>query len=197
MSEKLCLQSNNFNENVTSAFVRLRDGKEFADVTLACEDGQQMEAHKIILASLSPVLGKILQKNKHPHPLIYFKGFHSQDLASILDFLYVGEANVYQENLDSFLAVAEELKVKGLAGQSSGDLSEKEEKPATPKIVEQNRESFMRNTTCRDNVSNDKVPDTKAEEKIWLLFQKPKKMSASCLIAGPDTSYILPPSLSD
>ena len=51
MSEKLCLQWNSFNENVNPAFGRLRSDKEFTDVTLACEDGQQMEAHKVILAS--------------------------------------------------------------------------------------------------------------------------------------------------
>ena len=56
MSEKLCLQWNDFKENVNSAFVRLRDDKEFTDVTLACEDGQQLEAHKAILASSSPFL---------------------------------------------------------------------------------------------------------------------------------------------
>ena len=32
------------------AFGNLREDKNFADVTLACEDGQQVEAHKIILA---------------------------------------------------------------------------------------------------------------------------------------------------
>ena len=50
MAEKLCLQWNDFKGNVNSAFGRLRDDKEFTDVTLACEDGQQMEAHKVILA---------------------------------------------------------------------------------------------------------------------------------------------------
>ena len=53
MSEKLCLQWNDFKENVNSAFGRLRDDKEFTDVTLACDDGQ-MEAHKVILAASSP-----------------------------------------------------------------------------------------------------------------------------------------------
>ena len=38
MSEKLCLQWNDFKENVNSAFGRLRDDKEFTDVTLAYED---------------------------------------------------------------------------------------------------------------------------------------------------------------
>ena len=33
-----------------------------------------------------------------------------------MDFLYCGEAKVLQENLDVFLALAEELKLKGLSG---------------------------------------------------------------------------------
>ena len=44
--EKLCLQWNDFKKNVTSAFGDLRQDKEFTDVTLASEDGQQVEAHK-------------------------------------------------------------------------------------------------------------------------------------------------------
>ena len=44
-TEKLCLQWNDFKENVSSAFGKLKDDQEFADVTLACEDGQQVEAH--------------------------------------------------------------------------------------------------------------------------------------------------------
>ena len=51
MSEKLCLQWNDFKENVIFAFGSLREDNNFADVTLACEDGQQVEAHKVILAT--------------------------------------------------------------------------------------------------------------------------------------------------
>ena len=40
------------------------------------------------------------------------------DLVAIVDFLYVGEANVFQENLDSFLSVAGELRLKGLSGEA-------------------------------------------------------------------------------
>ena len=68
MSEKLCLQWNDFKENVNSAFGSLRNDKEFTDVTLACEDGQQLEAHKVILAFSSPFFEKILQKKKHSNP---------------------------------------------------------------------------------------------------------------------------------
>ena len=74
MTEKLCLKWNDFQETVNTAFGSLRDDTEFADVTLACEDGQQIEAHKVILAASSPFFLNILKKNKHPHPLIYMKG---------------------------------------------------------------------------------------------------------------------------
>ena len=111
MSEKLCLQWNDFKENANCAFGSLQNDKDFTDVTLVCEDGQQMEAHKVILASSSPFFQKILQKSKHSHPLIYLRGFQSKDFVCILDFLYFGEANVYQEDLDSFLAIAEEIQL--------------------------------------------------------------------------------------
>ena len=112
MAEKLCLQWNDFQENVKSAFGHLRGTNDFADVTLACEDGRQVKAHKVILASLSPFFQRILKRNEHSHPLIYMKGMKTDDLTAIVDFLYF----VYQENLENFLAIAEELQLKGLEG---------------------------------------------------------------------------------
>ena len=115
-SEKLCLQWNDFKENVTSSFGELREDKDLTDVTLVCEDGKQVEAHKVVLAASSPFFMNILKRNKHPNPLIYMRGLKSENLLAIVDFLYFGEANVFQENLDSFLALAEELRLKGLTG---------------------------------------------------------------------------------
>ena len=117
MSEKLCLKWNDFQENINSAFGDVRGSGDFSDVTLACEDGQQVEAHKVILAASSPFFQNLLKRNKQAFPIIYMKGMKSEDLISIVDFLYFGEANVYQDNLDSFLAIAEDLKLKGLVGQ--------------------------------------------------------------------------------
>ena len=47
-SEKLCLQWNNFKENVASAFGKLRNKSKFYDITFVCEDGEKIEAHKVI-----------------------------------------------------------------------------------------------------------------------------------------------------
>ena len=103
MAEKLCLQWNDFKENTVSALGRLREDNDFADVTLACEDGQQMEAHKVILSASSPFFQSLLKRNKHPHPLIYMRGVNSEELVAIVDFLYRGEANVIKKVWIGFL----------------------------------------------------------------------------------------------
>ena len=135
--EKLRLQWNDFKENVSSAFGDLRQDKELTDVTLVCEDGRQLEVHKVVLAISSPVLENILRKHKHAMPLMYFRGVKSEDLAAVVDFLYCGEANVFQENLDSFLALAEEFQLKGLLPMRKGREREvvKEEAFETPKTI--------------------------------------------------------------
>ena len=48
------------------------------------------------------------------------RGLKFEDLLAIVDFLYYGEANIYQENLDTFLNIAEELNLKGLSGGKGG-----------------------------------------------------------------------------
>ena len=63
--QKFCLKWNDFQENVNSVFAGLRKDIDFADVTLACQDGRQIEAHKIILAASSPFFQNLLKRNKH------------------------------------------------------------------------------------------------------------------------------------
>ena len=164
MSEKLCLQWNDFQENVKVAFANLREDKYFTDVTLACEDGQQLEAHKVILAASSPFFQKLLQRNKHPHSLIYMRGLKSEDLLAIVDFLYCGEANVYQENLDSFLAIAEELQLKGLMGKTdvgNAISDEKLESPMTKPTTEpsMNNDAKTQRTVHKKNSTNEEEID--------------------------------------
>jgi len=120
-SEKFCLRWNDFESNISGAFRELREDKDFFDVTLACDD-EQLQAHKVILSACSPFFRTVLRRNRHEHPLLYLKGVKYADLVSVLNFMYHGEVNVAQEELNSFLAVAEDLKVKGLTqGNSSSD----------------------------------------------------------------------------
>ena len=128
-SEKFCLKWNDFQENIVQAFSRLKHDSDFSDVTLVCEDDTQIEAHKLILTSCSPILRSMLKRCKHPHPLIYMRGIKSKDLNAIVDFIYHGEANIYQEDLDAFLALAEELQLKGLTGSNKSKSDEDNKSP--------------------------------------------------------------------
>ena len=113
-SEHFCLRWNDFESNISHAFREIRDEKDFFDVTLACED-EQIQAHKVILSACSPFFRTILRRNRHDHPLLYLKGVKYTEVISILNFMYHGEVNVNQEDLQMFLAAAEELRIKGLS----------------------------------------------------------------------------------
>jgi len=117
-TDKFCLRWNDFESNISSAFKELREDKDFFDVTLACDD-DQLQAHKVILSACSPFFKTVLRRNRHEHPLLYLKGVKYQELVAVLNFMYHGEVNVAQEELNSFLAIAEELKVKGLTQNGS------------------------------------------------------------------------------
>jgi len=130
-SEKFCLKWNDFEKNISGAFREIREDKDFFDITLACED-DQLEAHKVILSACSPFFRTILRRNKHEHPLLYLKGVKYADLVSVLNFMYHGEVNVAQEELNSFLAVAEDLKVKGLTQNNAASDDTQSQKSFEP-----------------------------------------------------------------
>jgi hypothetical protein len=130
MSEKFCLRWNDFEANVSVAFRELREEKDFFDVTLSVGPGHQhIQAHKLILSACSPFFRGVLRQNPHAHPLLYLKGVGFSELQSVLNFMYHGEVNVAQEELNTFLAVAEELQVKGLTQGGGGGGSQPPPKP--------------------------------------------------------------------
>ena len=128
-SENFCLKWNDFVENVTTSFAQLHNNKDFSDVTLACGDGPQINAHRIVLASGSLMFKALFEQNLMEKPVIFMRGVKSDQLTSIVDFLYKGETNIEQDNLNEFLALAEDLQLKGLtqAGEKVVDSSEAEE----------------------------------------------------------------------
>merc|ERR1712168_741723 len=105
-----------------------REEKDFFDVTLACDDSQ-IQAHKVILSACSPFFRNVLRRNPHQHPLLYLKGVNYTNLQSVLNFMYYGEVSVAQEELNSFLSVAEDLNVKGLTQNQPESERRKSNKP--------------------------------------------------------------------
>ena len=78
---------------------------------------------------------------------MYLKGIQRFELEKVIDFLYNGETNVAQEELNNFLETAQELQVKGL--QNNSDDAEVESK-------------FQNNS---DDLTNCVTPESEIEHK--------------------------------
>jgi len=112
--EEYSLIWNEFNCSTSETFKSLLLDEDFVDVTLVCDDARQFHAHKVILSACSPFFRNLFVKNPHPKPLIFLKGIRYEELETILKFMYLGQAQLPQDDLNAFLGVAKDLQVKGL-----------------------------------------------------------------------------------
>ena len=73
-------------------------------------------AHRIVLSSYSPYLHSILARLRHApnQPVIFLSNISISNLTKLLAFMYCGEVDVEESQLESFLQAATTLKVKGL-----------------------------------------------------------------------------------
>ena len=121
MSEKFCLKWNDFKSNVSNSFSLLRNEDYLHDVTIVTDDNEQTAAHKLVLSASSEYFKNIFKKNKHSHPLLCLEGVNSKDIRNVMDYIYNGELQIFQEYLDRFLNVAQRLKIEGLLAGSEDD----------------------------------------------------------------------------
>ena len=116
--DKFSLNWNDFQTNVVRSFQQLRHEEDFSDVTLVGDDFKPISAHKVVLSSCSAYFKNVLQNSrKHSHPVLCLQGLRNADLRNILDYIYIGELNIYQEDLEGFMLIAQRLKLEGLNGK--------------------------------------------------------------------------------
>jgi len=151
-SDLLTLNWNSFESNYSSSLATFRENGDFYDVTLACDD-DQIQCHKIVLSACSPFFLHLLRRNPHPHPLVYLKGVSLKHLLSLVEFMYHGQVNVTQECLTSFMAVAADLKVKGLAPDVSNDGQKDISSPVQLKMKNTEKSPIILSSSNGDLVS--------------------------------------------
>lgn len=119
--EAFCLKWNDYHTSLTSTFTELRAESDLLDATIFCE-GQLVRAHKLVLSASSTIFRQLfrnnaqslLQNSQTIEPVLLLWDVKAEDLKLLLDFMYQGQVNVAHENLNSFLALAERLQVRGL-----------------------------------------------------------------------------------
>ena len=128
MSERFSLKWNDFQSNVCNSFSLLRNEEYLHDVTIVTDDNEHTVGHKLVLSASSEYFKSIFKKNKNSHPLLCLEGVSSKDVRNILDYIYNGEVQILQEDLDRFLNVAQRLRLEGLQ-QSDSDAGQEDEVP--------------------------------------------------------------------
>merc|ERR1719209_599159 len=118
--DKFCLNWNGYDANIREHFKKLREDQRLFDVTLVTDDGQHIQAHKIILSAGSDFFSDIFMKSNHSNMLVYLKGISSDKLEPLIDFIYNGEVFITQEQVKVFIETGKELLVKGLEGEMTG-----------------------------------------------------------------------------
>ncbi|XP_070167140.1 zinc finger and BTB domain-containing protein 44 isoform X2 [Polyergus mexicanus] len=121
--EQFSLVWNSFPRNLSSGLYTLLTDEQLVDVTLAAE-GQILRAHKLILSVCSTYFKELFKVNSCKHPIVILKDVNYRDLSAMLHFMYQGEVNIKQEDIASFLKVAETLQIKGLTTESDEKLEE-------------------------------------------------------------------------
>jgi len=107
MLDKFSLKWNDFYKNAAKSFSLFKINDYLHDVTLVSDDHKQISAHKLILSACSEYFNNIFKNNKHSHPLLCLDGVNKEDLNNIMDYIYNGEVQIYQDDLDRFLLVKE------------------------------------------------------------------------------------------
>ena len=114
MIEKFNLKWNNFEQTSLKTFASLRQDKNLVDVTLVANDQVRIPAHKIVLASCSPFFSNLVFSMPTANPFLYLSNVSSTYLNLMLDYIYTGETEVLQGDLEAFLKSAQMLQIDGL-----------------------------------------------------------------------------------
>ena len=143
-SQNYNLKWEEFQSNLQTSYAKLIRADHFSDVTLMGEDGVQIKSHRVILSATSPVFENILMQDDHPKPMIFMRGTKSSYLKLLMNYIYHGEVEVGRDDLEDFLEMAEDLKIKGLTKNKSTNTS------IETKPIQNVKENHQIPNTCND-----------------------------------------------
>ncbi|XP_042885133.1 broad-complex core protein-like isoform X2 [Penaeus japonicus] len=111
---RLNLRWNNHTMTFVSKLDQFRVQELYCDATIAC-DGQIYPVHRVVLSACSEFFASIFASTRYHNPVVVLQDVGKTQLENLLIYMYRGEVRVLQEDLPTFIKVAESLHVKGLA----------------------------------------------------------------------------------
>ena len=96
-------------------------------------------AHRTILSSASSVFKELLMlQPHHKDPMLFMKDVSQADLKCLLEFVYLGETEISEDRIESFLKLGKDFNIKDLNSSPQTDDVKKESTE-----VEENSENYQ------------------------------------------------------
>ena len=134
-----------YTDHLKELLHHMKTDNTFADVTLVSDDGRKIRAHKVVLGACSPTMKDLLTNDDTS--TIDLKGIAFEEIDSILQFIYLGEATLYEERMQEFLCVAQKLKIKELSKGPETQLDMNYEAVTQSCLTTQNGQNKAHNKT--------------------------------------------------
>ena len=127
-SETFEIKWNNHAHESFGVLYRFQREDRFSDVTLHCED-RCIQAHRVVLAACSSYFERVLDRitgdssQSNNHIAIVLKGVPGELAEYCIQFIYYGDAVVPCNKLAEFVALAQELEIRGLRAEEFGGVN--------------------------------------------------------------------------
>ena len=158
--EQFNLNWHTYSDHLKEMMVNLMESYETSDVTIVCEDKTKFKAHKFVLNACSPVFQSILNDlPQKENSVIFLRGVLAQEMKSILQFMYLGQATFYHDRMNEFLNVAKSLEIKEISKDVDFDAGEASKNDAADEDVLEDYE----NPNIRE--TNERLSNMVAEVK--------------------------------
>ena len=203
--DKYSIQWQDYKNSASSSFGLIREEKHLSDVTLVTSDEALVDAHKVVLSATSKFFKNLFKKLRDQKPVIYLGTVTEKNLNYLMEYIYTGETQVIQQELDEFLKIAQNFQINGLHKdlEKTDKMQKKSETPpkfnpsvknsfslkprikTEVKLKEENLEKQVDTTTLfgeillEDGDSEEKRKVTPLEEVNMLIEPKMTKIKVS------------------
>ena len=145
----------------------LMEDEIFTDVTLISDDFLPVRAHRSFLSRASSSFKTILMMQSGQIPSIFIRGSSKREIKSILEYIYLGETQVQEEDIASFLKLAKDFMIQDfikLREITSGTGANTIEKSRKNKILEPETEQINDTNRSNDSFKQDKESRKESED---------------------------------
>lgn len=195
----LSLKWNNHRTTFFHVLSTVRSKESYCDVTLAC-DGKFYPVHKLVLSTCSDYFERMFERTNCKHPIIVLKDIRHEELEALLNYMYVGEVNVLQNELAGLIKAAECLMIKGLAVPDEAPSKETKRislnREDSPHAKRRKRDEDGRPSHNQHIQREGREPPSSSGERSNPPTQRHSSTSASMPSPSPSVARVAPPPIS-